>query len=255
MKFSVNNKAKFGLVGYPLEHSFSPTYYHRRFRELGLNHHSYYLLPIENPLNLAMLGSYGFCGYNVTIPHKKNIIPYLDYLDPIAKQINAVNCIKVKEGVMSGYNTDFYGFKISLQRLLKNEKPENALILGDGASSDTVAYVLSDMDITFLKISRKNAPFYNDVSRRMVQKSSLIINTTPVGMHPNINEAPLFPYEYLTEKHFLFDLVYNPSESLFLSRGRKLGCQCVNGLEMLHLQAEKSLKIWGLLSDSDHIAL
>ena len=255
---------KFGLIGYPLTHSFSKTYFTNKFEKEGIADHSYELFPLPNISDLPELiaSEPDLCGLNVTIPHKIGVMYYLDKVDAAAKEIDAVNCIKIvnRKPVESffngdlpslrvrleGYNTDAYGFEASLKPLLKKHH-KKALVLGNGGAARAVSYVLKKLDISHKFVSRKptkNQLLYNDLTRNVISENLLIINTTPLGMSPNLDAVPNIPYEFLTGKHLLYDLIYNPEETGFLARGKAQGAATKNGLEMLYLQAEKAWEIW-----------
>lgn len=238
----------FGLIGYPLGHSFSQQFFTDKFRSLGLVGYQYLNFPMEDISQLRQLLAEHpeLRGLNVTIPHKQQIIPLLDQLDGQAAAIGAVNCIVVADGKLSGYNTDADGFKLSIKPFIENHY-ERALILGTGGSSRAVAYVLKQWGIPFHFVSRekKNGAIgYDDINVDSIRHFKLIINTTPVGMFPKVDSAPPLPYEALSTSHFLYDLVYNPEETEFLRLGRIAGAKTMNGLAMLRLQAEKSWEIW-----------
>jgi len=243
---SVAHTQQYGLIGYPLSHSFSPGYFNARFEKEGINA-QYNLYPIENIQDLpAMLRNHTLHGLNVTIPHKQTIIPYLDALDHTAAAIGAVNCVRIRNGHTKGYNTDVTGFSNSLQPLLQPHHT-SALILGTGGSSHAVAYALQQLGISYRKISRskgKDTIAYSHVTEEMIKETPLIINCTPIGMHPNENAQPPLPYHAATPAHLFYDLIYNPAETKFLYHGREQGAATKNGLEMLHLQAEASWHIW-----------
>lgn len=240
-------QALFGLIGKELAHSFSPSYFKRKFLAEHTNA-DYKAFPIPNIQELEpLLNVYpNLKGLNVTIPYKEAVIPYLEELDSISKDIGAVNCIKIVEGKLYGYNTDVIGFKKSLQPLLKSNT-KNALILGTGGASKAVTYVLDQLDISYKKVSRTeegNIISYQQVSMGMIAAHPLIINTTPLGMYPDVDSFPPIPYRALTDQHILYDLVYNPEETKFIKYGKYYGAKTKNGLEMLELQAEASWDIW-----------
>jgi shikimate dehydrogenase len=248
----------YGLIGFPLGHSFSKGYFTEKFQKMGVSEtHLYEKFEIstidqfpklieENP-NLA--------GINVTIPYKQAIIPFLDGLDDSAVKVGAVNVIKfIKKSdaqtELIGYNSDYYGFKKSLEDFLKNNKIQNAdlkaLILGNGGAAKAVMASLKDLNICYKIVSRTKTEdnlIYEELAS-FITDYQLIINTSPVGTYPKTEECPKIPYQLLTEKHLLYDLVYNPAETLFLKKGKKQGCPTQNGLPMLHLQAEKAWDIW-----------
>ena len=255
---------KFGLIGYPLSHSFSKKYFNEKFEREGLKDYHYELYPLQNISDIENLinSTPDLCGLNVTIPHKIGVMYYLDKVSPDAKAIDAVNCIKIiknnpLETVFSGelpnmkvrlegYNTDAYGFETSLKPLLKKHHTK-ALVLGSGGGSRAVTYVLSKLGIDYRVVSRRKGPkqiTYAELTKNLMNEYLLIINTTPLGMAPNIETSPEIPYEFLGEKHLLYDLVYNPAETEFLKKGQARGATVKNGEEMLHLQAEKAWEIW-----------
>ena len=199
-------------------------------------------------------------GLNVTIPYKESVIPFLDELDETAKEIGAVNCIRIlddaaqpSEKRLIGYNTDAFGFRQSIKPFLETQH-ERALILGTGGASKAVHYVLKTIGIDCYFVTRtkiisnqlitKNEFSYEELNEYVMSAFKLIVNTTPVGMYPNVDEAPAIPYEFLTPSHLLYDLVYNPAETEFLKRGKKMGASTLNGLSMLHQQAEEAWRIW-----------
>lgn len=255
---------KFGLIGYPLVHSFSKQYYTEKFEKLGLPDHSYELFPLQTLSEFPQLlkDEPKLCGLNVTIPHKIGVLYYLDWVSPEAKVVNAVNCIKIikkdpLEDLFSGecslepvrlhgYNTDVYGFAESLKPLLKKSYTR-ALVLGNGGAARAVLYVLRKLNIEYTVVSRKASHIqlpYEEITKEIIQKHSIIINTTPVGTYPNDKECLNIPYEYIGKQHLLYDLIYNPEETEFLKRGRLNGAATKNGKEMLVLQAEKNWEIW-----------
>ncbi len=246
----MNDKKKFGLIGKNISYSFSRGYFLEKFKALKLTNYTYrnYDLPeiSEFPF-ITYHKEEEFGGFNVTIPYKQSIMRYLHEIDEVAETIGAVNTIKItQENELVGYNTDAYGFENSLQPLL-NKNHKNALILGTGGASKAVAYVLGKLNIDFIFVSRNptdNQISYNDLTSEVIKKHQLIINCTPLGTHPNVENCPEIPYEFLTASHFLYDLIYNPSETEFLKRGKRQGAIIKNGLEMLELQAEKSWEIW-----------
>ena len=217
---------------------------------LQLTNHKYvnfYIENIEDFLEIVSKYKKSLKGCNVTIPYKESIFNYLDEIDRTASEIGAVNTIKFSsDGKLVGYNTDVVGFEKSLIPLLKTHHTK-ALILGTGGASKAVAYVLKKLDIDYFKVSRNPidnlALAYADISNQLLNEYSLIINCSPLGTYPNINEKPMIPYQFLTSKHLLYDLIYNPVETAFLIEGKKRGTQVKNGLEMLELQAEESWRI------------
>jgi shikimate dehydrogenase len=239
---------QFGLIGYPLGHSFSKKYFEEKFANENLHDCVFDLFPIKEVAGYKNLieGYQNLVGLAVTIPYKETVIPFLNSITDAAKEIGAVNCITCKNGKTIGYNTDVIGFEKSLQPLLK-EHHAKALILGTGGASKAVQYVLKKMDIHFLLVSRnktENTIAYEDISTEIMQEHLLIINTTPLGMEPNEDTFPNIPYEDLTAQHLLYDLIYKPEKTLFLQKGEEQGCVIKNGFEMLVLQAEENWKIW-----------
>jgi shikimate dehydrogenase len=239
--------ARYGLIGYPLTHSFSPAYFGDKFArgKTDAIYEKYELTDIAGFPSL--LASHpDLKGLNVTIPYKSAVIPFLDELSDAARQIGAVNCIQIRDGKLKGHNTDVIGFGKSLAPLL-GPYHRLALVLGTGGSSHAVQYVLQDLDIPFTLVSRSahTGQFtYDDLNEAIISEHLLIINTTPLGMYPNIISCPPIPYAAVTEQHLLYDLIYNPEETAFLKKGREQGAMVKNGLEMLHLQAEASWEIW-----------
>ncbi len=241
---------KFGLIGYPLSHSFSKGYFTEKFLRGDLPDCEYLNFPIDSITKFPeiILNTPGLCGLNVTIPYKEQLFPYLDEIDPIARQIGAVNTIKFIQSpdkqILKGFNTDIYGFSEALKEVLPG-KVEFALILGTGGASKAVAFSLDRMSIKYKFVSRKPGHLsYNKLDKSIIIRHKLIINTTPLGTFPDVNNCPDIPFGFLSPTHILFDLIYNPAETVFLRRGREQGAITVNGLRMLHLQAEKSWEIW-----------
>jgi shikimate dehydrogenase len=238
----------FGLIGYPLSHSFSKSFFAEKFSVEKINDCCYENFPLKsiNDFSALIVSEKNLAGLNVTIPYKEAVIPLLTELDEAAKNIGAVNTIKFSSGKMIGCNTDYIGLLRSLKPLLKPHH-KHALILGTGGSSKAVQYVLSLLNITYTFVSRTktaNTLLYAEVDKHIIEEATLIINTTPLGMFPDINIAPDIPYTLLNEKHLLFDLIYNPAETLFLQKGKQQGTTITNGLSMLQIQAEESWKIW-----------
>lgn len=240
----------FGLIGYPLSHSFSKKYFADKYAAEKISDTYYELFPIETADQLPSLIDQfpNLVGLNVTIPYKQAVLPFLDDLSEEAAAVGAVNTIKIRKGKLKGYNSDVYGFQTALESFLPTDnRVEGALILGTGGAAKAVEYVLNKLDISFLKVSRsveKGDIIYEGLEETHLKQYRLIINTTPLGMQPNIESAPNIPYGFLSEQHFLYDLVYNPEQTTFLAKGAQHGAAILNGLSMLHLQAEKSWKIW-----------
>ena len=258
---------KFGLIGKPLTHSFSQKYFEEKFqraclpdRQEKISDCSYDLFELKSIEEFPSLinSNPDLVGLNVTIPYKESVINYLDEIDEVAKNIGAVNCINIENGKLKGYNTDVFGFETSLQIFVgqATNKGEvvfksplgdlGVFILGTGGSSKAIQFVLKKLNLPFVLISREKSGgciSYAELPA-LIKEKNIFINTTPVGMFPNIDEAPEIPYQKLSDKDFLFDLVYNPAETEFLKRGKLSGAKTKNGLEMLQLQAEKSWEIW-----------
>ena len=284
---------QYGLIGYPLSHSFSQKYFMEKFANEGLVDYSYQNFPINDIRELrSLLEQYpDLRGFNVTIPYKEQIIPFLDELDSVAEEIGAVNTVQIarneKDLHLKGYNTDVYGFSKSLQEWfqvssltpyrvqefqvsgfksdtlsgarvsgfkfpfrINQVSGLSALVLGTGGASKAVVYALSRLGIDARLVSRKDVKgvfkTYEQLTGEDFATHSLIVNTTPLGMFPNVGECPAIPYQYLTEKHFLYDLVYNPEETLFMRNGREMGASVHNGKRMLHLQADKAWEFFKL---------
>jgi shikimate dehydrogenase len=237
----------FGLVGLSLVHSFSKEYFTRKFKAEGLHDCIYRNFELNSIDEFAsLLQNKELCGLNVTIPYKQKVIPYLDTCTDVVKQIGACNCIKISGEKTTGYNTDVPGFRNSISMELKPWHTK-ALVLGTGGASKAVCYALTELGIEFKIVSRsslKNDFTYSQLDKSIIEEYRILINTTPLGTFPNVEECPPLPYHLLTNKHFLFDLVYNPSRTKFLQEGEKRGTQISNGEKMLILQAEESWRIW-----------
>jgi len=238
---------KLGLIGFPLSHSFSPGYFKKKFETLGIEGWQYGLYPLDKiDAFCALMEDEKPFGINVTIPYKEQVIPFLDELDKEAAEIGAVNTIKISNQKTKGFNTDIYGFEKSIEPLLKNHH-KNALILGSGGASKAVEYALKKMGIAPSFVSRtagKGQFTYEDLNAEILENQTIIVNTTPLGMSPNIDACSAIPYNAITPHHLLYDLVYNPTETLFLKKGKQQGAAIKNGYEMLCLQADKSWEIW-----------
>ena len=246
----------YALIGHPLSHSFSKGYFTKKFAEAGLSDSLQYLnfdLAQLDQLKKKLNEYSDLRGCNVTIPYKRAIIPYLDRLDPVAERIGAVNTILFDRGRRIGFNTDYIGFRDDLLEQLDRQRhallqhAPRALILGTGGASRAVAVALKDMNIPFQYVSRQGEPdqlTYSDLTQKILEEYTLLINTTPLGMYPNTTTAPALPYKLLGTRHFCYDLVYNPAETTFLQRAAAAGAGTANGLGMLHKQAEASWAIW-----------
>ncbi|PWG06387.1 shikimate dehydrogenase family protein [Polaribacter aquimarinus] len=241
----------FGLLGKNISYSFSRGYFTKKFENLGLKKHKYVNFDLQNIDELPKVlkkNKDTLNGINVTIPYKEEVMQYLDKLDETAKEIGAVNTIKfTKRGNLKGYNTDVVGFENSIYPFFKKHH-KRALILGTGGASKAVAYALKKNDIKVKFVSRnpngKKQISYLDITEEVLKKYTVIVNCTPLGTSPDIEKCPNIPYEFLTEKHLLFDLIYNPEVTTFLKKGLKKGATIKNGHKMLELQAEESWRIW-----------
>ncbi|MFC0264490.1 shikimate dehydrogenase family protein [Fontibacter flavus] len=243
---------KFGLIGFPLTHSFSKKYFTTKFEKEGILDCQFDLYEIQD-ISLfpkILKDNPELNGLSVTIPYKEKVIPYLHELDPACEKIGAVNCIEIKNGRLTGYNTDYLGFKESLEKWLKGEKP-NALVLGTGGASKAVVQALKDLGINYSMVSRNKSPepkflTYDDLAEdeRILHSHHLIINTTPLGTFPKTEEMPEINPELITRMHKVYDLVYNPEKTFLMRSLEARGAIVKNGMEMLILQAEAAWKIW-----------
>ncbi|GAB4189040.1 MAG: shikimate dehydrogenase [Thermoflexibacter sp.] len=241
----------FGLIGKKLTHSFSKKYFTEKFEREHIKQVVYELFELPSVDDFPQLidNQENLKGLNVTIPYKLEILPFLHEIDPAAERIGAVNVIKIHENKkLKGYNSDYYGFKISLEKFLAGNTEVKALILGTGGASKAVKVVLEDLNIPYRYVSRNSEKTdiltYNQLNKDIFSSHQLIVNTTPLGMYPLIETCPEIPYHLLGENHYLYDLVYNPENTLFMQKGAENGAKVKNGLEMLYLQAEKSWEIW-----------
>jgi shikimate dehydrogenase len=239
----------FGLLGKNIAYSFSRGYFSEKFTKLNLNHRyvNFDISQIED-FNTVIADNKNLKGLNVTIPYKQEVIPYLNKVDKIAKKIGAVNTIKfTKRGNLKGYNSDAVGFEKSLLPLLEKQH-KKALILGTGGASKAVAYVLEKNGIKFKFVSRnpskKNQIAYDRLNQELLEKYTIIINSTPLGTSPEIDKCPDIPYQFINKNHLLYDLIYNPEITTFLAKGKNNGAKIKNGFEMLTIQAEESWRIW-----------
>lgn len=240
--------AVYGLVGKTLNHSFSKSYFTEKFKTLGLANAVYENFEIDNISKVKdIIATKSVKGFNVTIPYKESIIPYLNEVDEVALAIGAVNTVAVTNGKTKGYNTDVFGFKQMIKPFFKSNH-QRAIILGTGGASKAIAYVLEQLGCDPIYISRypndSNQFAYEEINRNMIEACPLIVNTTPVGTFPNVNDELFFPTEFLTEKNLVIDLIYNPSETVLLKKAKAKGAWTLNGLTMLQQQAEKAWEIW-----------
>lgn len=243
-------KKQFGLIGYPLSHSFSKKYFAEKFGKEGIQNCKYDLFEIEDIKFVEdIFEKPGLQGFNVTIPYKHDIMQYMNSLDHSAQKVGAVNVVKINSDAEKiGFNSDYYGFRKSLEDWIPDLKVK-AIVLGIGGAAKAVIAALADLSIPFLRISRDSSK--GDMTYQQLQSKSeimvehkLIINTTPLGMSPHIDAKPELDYEKISKQHYLYDLIYNPAQTKFLSEGKLREAQTKNGLEMLELQAEKSWEIW-----------
>jgi shikimate dehydrogenase len=238
-----------GVLGNPLTHSFSPSYFAKKWQDAHIEDWQYLTFEYASIHDAvkALQGIHNLQGFNITIPHKQNIIPFLQQITPQAQYIGAVNCVHVHNNIWVGYNTDYIGFNNSFKTLLTHNINDKALILGNGGASKAVQVALQDLKIPFIIVERNpssNNISYVQLTPTLLQQYTYIINTTPVGTFPNINEAPSLPYASITNKHVCYDLVYNPQETLFLQKCKAQGAVIKNGADMLALQADESWRIW-----------
>lgn len=239
---------QFGLIGFPLSHSFSKGFFSEKFSLENIEDAQYENYPIDSIDLFTSLweNNSNLNGLNVTIPYKKAVIPFLQYPSTVVESIQACNCIRLHDGALYGYNTDVIGFEQSLLPHLKSQH-QKALILGTGGAAAAVEWVLTKLGISYQFVSRtesKGGLTYESLDASIISAHTLLINTSPVGMYPNVDEAPVLPYDALTDQHHLYDLVYNPTQTKFLALGASQGATTQNGLEMLHIQANASWEIW-----------
>lgn len=240
----------YGLIGKTLSHSFSKKYFTEKFERENIADSRYELfeLPTIEDFPQLVASHPSLCGLNVTIPYKESIIPFLDELSTTAKRIGAVNVIAFSKGKLIGHNSDYIGFKRSLESFIPPSRAINALVLGTGGASKAVVVALEDLHIPYLIVSRtpqeQKIISYAQLSPEIMKAYQLIINTTPLGMYPNTETFPDIPYESITSQHYLYDLVYNPMETVFLKKGKEKNAKTMGGLEMLYFQAEEAWKIW-----------
>lgn len=236
----------YGLIGYPLSHSYSEKYFSEKFKQLHIDA-DYKNFEIESLDDLkTIVKENNLSGFNVTIPYKEKIIPLLDKVTEDAKEVGAVNCVHVFQNKWIGYNTDILGFQESLLNFIPNTNMK-ALIFGTGGAAKAVSYVLEKLNIPFLLVSRneiQDAITYADINETLLNEHKLLINTTPVGMYPDTHNFLPIPFHLFSKKHFAYDVIYNPEQTLFLKACESAGGQIKNGLQMLHLQAEAAYTIF-----------
>ncbi len=256
MDMFTNSKYKqlYGLIGYPLGHSFSQDYFNEKFEAERIDaRYINFEIPTIEALKRVLEQNPNLTGFNVTIPYKEQIFNYLDEVDPEAKAIGAVNVVKVKrmangEAYLTGYNSDYSAFGDTIAPMINSNIHRSALILGTGGASKAVAHALRNIGIQSIKVSRNKKGegiiTYDDLTPEIISEHKIVVNTTPVGMYPNVDDCPPIPYEALSSRHICYDLLYNPDETLFMRRAAAQGAVTKNGLEMLLLQAFMSWKIW-----------
>jgi shikimate dehydrogenase len=239
----------YGVLGKKLSHSFSRKYFENKFAELGLKDHTYSNFEFPSLKEFFSSLTENIKGFNITNPYKEEIIPYLDELSEEAKTIGAVNCVKIEGKKKIGFNTDAYGFSQSIKPFLESQH-ERALVLGTGGAAKAVAYSLRRVGVEVYFVTSKKEKkdagsfFYSELNEIALRSFKLIVNASPVGMFPNNSEFPPIPYQFIDHSHLCYDLIYNPEQTVFLQRCSGQGAACMNGLSMLHLQAEKSWEIW-----------
>ncbi|WP_418498409.1 shikimate dehydrogenase family protein [Flagellimonas sp.] len=240
-------KNRYGLLGKNISYSFSKGYFTQKFKDLGMDDHSYENFDLQDISELeTVLSQDNIKGFNVTIPYKEEVLAYLDQLDAKAEKIGAVNTIKITENGLKGFNTDAYGFEKSLDPLLRPHH-KKALILGTGGASKAIRFVLEEMGIstTYVSRSKKAGQYtYDELDKAIMEENTLVVNCTPLGTHPDIEKKPDIPYQHIGKEHLLYDLIYNPAKTTFLALGEAQSATIQNGLGMLQWQAEKAWEIW-----------
>ncbi len=239
---------KFGLLGRNISYSFSKGYFTEKFKSLGLKDHSYvnFDVPKIEDIKEIVKNTHDLVGFNITIPYKEAIFPYLSQVDPKAKAIGAINVVKVEENGLKGYNTDVIGFERSIAPHLKSGH-QKALILGTGGASKAVEFALNSLGLTCQKVSRTAAEdkwSYEQLNKEVIAQYKVIVNCTPLGTFPNVEDKPAIPYQYITADHLVYDLIYNPETTSFMKHAQEKGATAVNGHQMLKLQAEAAWEIW-----------
>lgn len=241
-------KRKYGLIGKNINYSFSKKYFNDKFLKENITNCSYENYDLQSVKDFKkIIKDNAIKGFNVTIPYKEEIMEFINKIDPIAKKIGAINTIKIhNKNIIEGYNTDYIGFVISLKNLISNQK--KALVLGTGGASKAIAYALKLLNVEYLFVSRftsnKNHILYNELDKKIIDKYNLIINCSPIGTFPKITEIPNIPISLITNKHIVYDLIYNPVKSELLKQSEEKGARIINGYQMLKNQAKESWKIW-----------
>ncbi len=240
----MESQATYGLVGKGIAYSFSQKHFTNKFKKLFLKNHRYLLLDLSDLSSLgAVIQKENLKGFNVTIPYKEKILPYLDFLSPEAQKVGAVNTVKITDGKLMGYNTDVYGFEKTLQL---HRKPHHnaALILGNGGAAKAVKYVLETNGIPYHVIERKSESNFESLTKEQVKACNLVVQCTPVGTFPNEHQCLVFPFHALSPEHLVIDLIYNPEYTEFIKKASEQGAKCLNGYFMLEQQAEKAWELW-----------
>lgn len=240
----MDSNKKLGLIGKNIAYSFSQKFFENKFQKLMLKGYSYGIFDVAETEGIrAVLSDPGLLGCNVTIPYKEKVIPYLDALSDEAREIGAVNCIRIENGKKTGYNTDAFGFE---KTLLLHRKPhqESALILGDGGAAKAVRYVLDKLGIASITVSRKSEISFDNLDEETVRRHKIIVQCTPVGTFPHVEDCLEFPFQGLSGKHLVIDLIYNPDYTRFILQAAERNAKTVNGYYMLEQQAEKAWEIW-----------
>lgn len=241
----IQKTRKYGLIGYPLTHTFSPKYFANKFSVEKIEDADYKAYEIEDLSDLFILFENGLSGLNVTIPYKEKVIPLLDKLDKTSEAIGAVNTIKNENGILTGYNTDVVGFVDNIEPFLVDVSDTNCLILGSGGASKAVSYGMRSLGYKCSIVSRTRGDYtYSDLEKNIMDNHKVVVNTTPLGMSPYADACPEVPYRFISENHLVYDLIYNPEKTLFLKKAEQYGATIINGFRMLELQAEASWKIW-----------
>ena len=238
----------YGLIGFPLAHSFSKKYFDNKFEDEQIPNCSFSNFEIPQIINIISLiqQNPALQGFAITIPYKQQIIPYLNFATDDVKQMSACNCVKIVDGKLNGYNTDVIGFEKSFTPLLQMHH-EKALVLGTGGAAKAVIFTLKKLGINYLSVSRNklaNGIIYDDLNEALMEEYYIIINTTPLGTYPKIETCPNIPYQFITQKHYCFDLVYNPTLTKFLQLAQQQNATIKNGYDMLTIQADENWKIW-----------
>ena len=240
----MKDQKKLGIIGRNISYSFSQKYYEDKFKRLMLTQYSYDVFDLKEISEVEeIFQNPALIGFNVTIPYKEKILPYLDELSDEAAQIGAVNCILIQDNIKKGFNTDVFGFEKTLAVHLKNFHT-SALILGNGGAAKAVQYVLGKYNIPFKTVSRNSDLNFENITETIVTENPLIIQCTPVGTFPKVEDCLNFPFEGMTEKHLVIDLIYNPENTTFLKKAAEKGAKTANGFYMLEQQAEKNWEIW-----------